>query len=508
MSEPVPLKVFAGTWNVNGGKNMHNVAFRDNNSLDAWLFPKALLDADSLNYDLIAVGFEEIVDLNASNLVKASTTNQRLWRDGLKRSVDQFQQTKFGPNAENFVVLCCEQLVGVCLILFCRASLLASVRDLAIGEVKTGMGGATGNKGSIAVRLTVNSTSLCFVCSHFAAGQNEVPARNSDFHTAFRRIRFPMGRTVQQHDVIFWLGDFNYRISLSGEDVKRAVRKNNFAHLSEHDQLTQQKELGNVFAGFKEGPLHFAPTYKYDTFSDDYDTSEKCRSPAWTDRVLWMDSDNLVKLIHYGRSELKTSDHRPVFAIFQLDTIKFDFNKAEHILRDIVYSIGPPNSAIVCSVVGHSTFPQHVCNSIYSKLYEFGSIVLLSKIEHQSLHILLSTGMDALAALSLDGLVLAGGEQLQVSLASSAEDWPDRIVENMEKALAQAKQEMVENTRVPRIQLAGMNVNLAEDSDEDEPLETNGIPRSQNATPNPEQEMAHDFALIDISDLVPSSRVQ
>ena len=26
---------------------------------------------------------------------------------------------------------------------------------------------------------------------------------------------------------------------------------------------------------------------RYDLFSDDYDTSEKARVPAWTDRVLW-----------------------------------------------------------------------------------------------------------------------------------------------------------------------------------------------------------------------------
>lgn len=42
-----------------------------------------------------------------------------------------------------------------------------------------------------------------------------------------------------------------------------------------------------VFKSFIEGKLDFAPTYKYDLFSEDYDTSEKCRTPAWTDRILW-----------------------------------------------------------------------------------------------------------------------------------------------------------------------------------------------------------------------------
>uniref|UniRef100_A0A4W5LST3 phosphoinositide 5-phosphatase n=3 Tax=Salmoninae TaxID=504568 RepID=A0A4W5LST3_9TELE len=92
-----------------------------------------------------------------------------------------------------------------------------------------------------------------------------------------------------------------------------------------------------VFRGFIEGNLDFAPTYKYDLFSDDYDTSEKCRTPAWTDRCLWKrrkwnfdktaEEMNMVgpvgeaeeqqqypwspgELKYYGRAELKTSDHR------------------------------------------------------------------------------------------------------------------------------------------------------------------------------------------------------
>lgn len=44
---------------------------------------------------------------------------------------------------------------------------------------------------------------------------------------------------------------------------------------------------GKCFKGFIEGEISFAPTYKYDLFSDDYDTGDKQRIPAWTDRVLF-----------------------------------------------------------------------------------------------------------------------------------------------------------------------------------------------------------------------------
>lgn len=108
-----------------------------------------------------------------------------MWREGLKKAI-------VGATNEKYVCVACEQLVGVCIIVFIRPALLSQVRDIAMGEVKTGMGGATGNKGSVAVRITVGATSVCFVCSHFAAGQYEVSNRNDDFQTALRKIRFPM----------------------------------------------------------------------------------------------------------------------------------------------------------------------------------------------------------------------------------------------------------------------------------------------------------------------------
>ena len=56
------------------------------------------------------------------------------------------------------------------------------------------------------------------------------------------------------------------------------------------NQLMRQRLLGNVFHKFEEGPVSFRPTYKYDPGTDDWDTSEKCRAPAWCDRVLWREA--------------------------------------------------------------------------------------------------------------------------------------------------------------------------------------------------------------------------
>lgn len=64
------------------------------------------------------------------------------------------------------------------------------------------------------------------------------------------------------------------------------------------------------------------PTYKYDPRSDEYDSSEKRRSPAWCDRVLWRSCNpNRVQQLHYQRYEANVSDHRPISAAFTI-TVK------------------------------------------------------------------------------------------------------------------------------------------------------------------------------------------
>ena len=260
----------------------------------------------------------------------------------------------------------CIGLVG------CGLSLTVSCRDVAVSSVKTGIGGKAGNKGGVAIRLLLHSTSLCFVCAHFAAHQTKVIERNNDFAEICRKVQFPLvspkkqslchpsahysssppllsflfplcfslslllslslslpllvqGQSIDSHDYVFWCGDLNYRIDLPGTLAKDSIAKCEWDKLHRHEQLIKQKKLGKVstkrenddrerkiekererrqegvkmtihgssvfimqvFQGFSEGLLDFAPTFKYDLFSDDYDTSEKARVPAWCDRVLW-----------------------------------------------------------------------------------------------------------------------------------------------------------------------------------------------------------------------------
>ncbi|VDL81907.1 unnamed protein product [Nippostrongylus brasiliensis] len=140
MTSPTPLKIFVGTWNVNGGKNMHNVAFRNQSNMADWIFPNGTLVAvESVDDapEIIAIGVEELVDLNASNVMKASTTNQRLWTEGIRRVLHEHG---------TYILLVVEQLVGVCLFVFVRSQLAPNIKDFAVASVKTGMGGAAGNK--------------------------------------------------------------------------------------------------------------------------------------------------------------------------------------------------------------------------------------------------------------------------------------------------------------------------------------------------------------------------
>ncbi len=104
--------------------------------------------------------------------------------------------------------------------------------------------------------------------------------------------------------------------------------------------------------------MAFAPTYKYDLFSDDYDTSEKARVPAWTDRVLWRrrradgrsESGDGGSCRWYGRAELKQSDHRPILCVLDVEVNRVDEDRREEFFRRAIGDVGPPDGSVLLQV--------------------------------------------------------------------------------------------------------------------------------------------------------------
>ncbi len=88
--------------------------------------------------------------------------------------------------------------------------------------------------------------------------------------------------SILSHSNIIWLADTNYRIDLDNASVRSYAEDDALDMLLAADQLTYVIGIGAAFSGYVEGPILFRPTYKYDIGTDNYDTSEKMRIPAWT----------------------------------------------------------------------------------------------------------------------------------------------------------------------------------------------------------------------------------
>ncbi|XP_007454285.1 PREDICTED: inositol polyphosphate 5-phosphatase K isoform X2 [Lipotes vexillifer] len=141
---------------------------------------------------------------------------------------------------------------------------------------------------------------------------------------------------ILDHDLILWFGDMNFRIEDFGlHFVRESINNQCYSDLWEKDQLSIAKRHDPLLREFQEGPLLFPPTYKFDKNSNNYDTSEKKRKPAWTDRILWRLKRQPQAAIHtptlsaphftlFLRSYVShmlysISDHKPVTSTFDLE---------------------------------------------------------------------------------------------------------------------------------------------------------------------------------------------
>ncbi|CAA7034736.1 unnamed protein product [Microthlaspi erraticum] len=254
---------------------------------------------------------------------------------------DDVPATTKMPGQMGYRLIASKQMVGLFLSVWARKELIPHISHLRLDSVGRGIMGRLGNKGCIAISMSLHQTSFCFVCSHLASGEKEGDElrRNADVaeilkHTQFPKItKYPSCRAPERivdHDRVLWLGDLNYRVALTYEETRVLMEDNDWDTLLEKDQLNMERGAGRVFSGFQEGQIFFAPTYKYTQNSDAYagettKSKKKRRTPAWCDRILWRGEG--IEQLSYIRGESRFSDHRPVCAIFAVEVDVKSLNK-------------------------------------------------------------------------------------------------------------------------------------------------------------------------------------
>ncbi|RVE67799.1 hypothetical protein OJAV_G00085310 [Oryzias javanicus] len=213
------------------------------------------------------------------------------------------------------------------LIWFCSAPEHSTVTTRIISQIKT--------KGALGIALTFFGTSFLFITSHFTSGDAKVYERVLDYNKIIEALTLPknlpdtnpyrsdVSDVTSRFDQVFWLGDFNFRLSRDRADVEAIMARTaggDMSALLEHDQLSQELKNGSIFKGFREAPIRFLPTYKFDIGCDQYDTTSKQRTPSYTDRILFKSRNpSEIKVVKYNScSSVKTSDHRPVVGVFQV----------------------------------------------------------------------------------------------------------------------------------------------------------------------------------------------
>lgn len=309
--------IFCGTFNVNG-IGLSGRGGRDLDSLAEWLIPQNAEFFYDDQPDVYVLGFQEVVELNATNLLNVDYLKLAAWQKAVGSILSSVD-----TGGDGYTLLRLEQMSLLLILLFAKKSLADKITLVEGFSKKTGLGGIAGNKGGVAVRFNIGETLFCVINLHLASGLAAVLERNTDYELIAESVYFSRkGGGLKDHENVIWLGDLNYR--LSGEIDPRVILGNtaddaigsDMGPVLMHDQLLNEIHANRAFRGFSEAEIHFPPTYKFDNYTNTYDTLEKQRVPSWTDRVLF--KGRKLEVLKYDMvKDVLFSDHKPVYCLFE-----------------------------------------------------------------------------------------------------------------------------------------------------------------------------------------------
>lgn len=327
------LPVYVGTWNL---------------ALSVRPSPEVLktLLSNTINNKIISLGFQQC----SKNSI-----------DAWMHELSQFY------NAYDYTLVSFSALYDTFIVVFILKSLKKWVSNIK-SSTKAFSSTPKNRKGAVITSFSIEATSFCFVSCHLVSGAGTVLERNENC----KEILDTKGHTKDiemshEFDYVFFSGDLNYTINAEEALKANSLNAKNFSELIKYDQLLIQISLGNVLAGFKEGPLEFSPTYPANPLDDSISDFNKA---GWNDRVLYKANKNIT-LVRYGlTAESCRSNHKPVSAEVIVDVTSWYVPQVLHSLNT-KFNLGAvriKNLSFINSLDDSSSAVYEI--SVYSKYLE------------------------------------------------------------------------------------------------------------------------------------------
>jgi hypothetical protein len=313
------IKIYILTYNLAGASSNYVKSDTSDFNLENLLFCEKHKDNISFENspEIFCIGFQEIVELNVSNIVfKSNNSSVNPW-------IQKITNILF--NKFNYQLIAKTSMVGILLLIYTKSSLVPLINELNISTCKTGFAmGMLGNKGYCICQFNLKGKNFGFCSGHLCSGETKVnlEQRQKELKSIFEftNHNFKINKFIS-NDYFFIFGDLNFRVDFSKEDISKdnSIKKSDISLYK--DVMFKKDELYNFIKDYEfinEEEVKFFPTYKFIKHSDKYDFSKKLS--AWTDRILFgkSESSSLNPIFYDAIYDINISDHRPVSSLFEI----------------------------------------------------------------------------------------------------------------------------------------------------------------------------------------------
>lgn len=250
------FKAFLLTWNVEEKKPDRNTQ-------------KQLQFIFDKQVDLIVIVLQEI-DFSAKAVLFGGSELTSEWNQMFQHAAKECDYEPIAGAA----------LGGVYLILLKNLHSKFRISAKIIDTMRLGVSGIAANKSAILSIITVEQVNIALTGAHLSAQTENAELR-------CEQISHILERYINQYwDFMILLGDLNFRVEMTYQEVLELIKNKEIHKIQAHDQLNRYLQDHPIVSQFTEFPFSFNPTFRFDDDSSNYDSSPKHRTPSWTDRIL------------------------------------------------------------------------------------------------------------------------------------------------------------------------------------------------------------------------------